>query len=169
MKYIHEIVGTHGGALLPERAPGAGSGSKTPRVYRPLCDKLYNYHLLRRSKIVFHYRREEIKENIAEEKKIINLWARIGLHSWAYDMDTQFWQPPIDHIHGYPILKDVGWRWPTQLFANINMHVWYSSPLLSTISALPPSECMRFTLGQVTWLLNEKENPWRLPIFYKVA
>ena len=23
MKYTHEIVGTHGGALLPERAPGA--------------------------------------------------------------------------------------------------------------------------------------------------
>ena len=36
MKYTHEIVGTHGGALLPERAPGACSGSKTPRVYRPL-------------------------------------------------------------------------------------------------------------------------------------
>ena len=35
MKYTHEIVGTHGGALLPERAPGACSGSKTPRVYRP--------------------------------------------------------------------------------------------------------------------------------------
>ena len=105
-------------------------------------------------------------KKILRRKKKINLWARIGLHSWAYDMDTQFWQPPIDHIHGYPILKDVGWRWPTQLFANINMHVWYSSPLLSTISALPPSECMRFTLGQVTWLLNEKENPWRLPIFY---
>ena len=36
MKYTHEIVGTHGGALLLERAPGASSGSKTPRVYRPL-------------------------------------------------------------------------------------------------------------------------------------
>ena len=36
MKYTHEIVGTHGGALLPERAPGAYSGRKTPRVYRPL-------------------------------------------------------------------------------------------------------------------------------------
>ena len=23
IKYTHEIVGTHGGALLPERAPGA--------------------------------------------------------------------------------------------------------------------------------------------------
>ena len=34
MKYTHEIVGTHGGALLPERAPGACSGSKIPRVYR---------------------------------------------------------------------------------------------------------------------------------------
>ena len=36
MKYTHEIIGTHGGALLPERAPGACSGSKTARVYRPL-------------------------------------------------------------------------------------------------------------------------------------
>ena len=36
MKYTHEIVGTHGAALLPERAPGACSGSKTLRVYRPL-------------------------------------------------------------------------------------------------------------------------------------
>ena len=36
MKYTHEIVGTHRGALLPERAPGACSGSKTPLVYRPL-------------------------------------------------------------------------------------------------------------------------------------
>ena len=32
---FHEIVGTHGEALLPERAPGACSRSKTPRVYRP--------------------------------------------------------------------------------------------------------------------------------------
>ena len=39
MKYTHEIVGTHGGALLPERAPGACSGSKIPRVYRPLAPK----------------------------------------------------------------------------------------------------------------------------------
>ena len=31
-----KIVGTHGGALLPERAPGACSGSKIPRVYRPV-------------------------------------------------------------------------------------------------------------------------------------
>ena len=36
MKYTHEIVGTLGGALLPERACGACSGSKIPRVYRPL-------------------------------------------------------------------------------------------------------------------------------------
>ena len=36
MKYTHGIVGTHGGALLPERAPGACSGSKIPRVYQPL-------------------------------------------------------------------------------------------------------------------------------------
>ena len=36
MKYTHEIVGTQGGALLPERAPGACSGSKIPRVDRPL-------------------------------------------------------------------------------------------------------------------------------------
>ena len=28
MNYTHEIVGTHGGALLPERAPGACSGAK---------------------------------------------------------------------------------------------------------------------------------------------
>ena len=35
MKYTHEIVGSHGGALLPERAPGVCSRSKTPRVYRP--------------------------------------------------------------------------------------------------------------------------------------
>ena len=36
MKYTHEIIGTRGGALLPERAPGACSGSKIPRVSRPL-------------------------------------------------------------------------------------------------------------------------------------
>ena len=30
MKYTHEIVGTHGGALLPERAPGACSGLQNP-------------------------------------------------------------------------------------------------------------------------------------------
>ena len=36
MKYNHELVDTHGGALLPERAPEACSGSKIPRVYRPL-------------------------------------------------------------------------------------------------------------------------------------
>ena len=36
MKYTREIFGIHGGALLPERAPGACSGSKIPRVYRPL-------------------------------------------------------------------------------------------------------------------------------------
>ena len=30
MKHTHEILGTHGGALLPERAPGACSGSKNP-------------------------------------------------------------------------------------------------------------------------------------------
>ena len=35
MKYTHEIVSTHGGALLLERAAGACSGSKTPRVHRP--------------------------------------------------------------------------------------------------------------------------------------
>ena len=40
MNYTHEIVDTHGGALLPERAPGACSGSKTPRVYRPLSSVL---------------------------------------------------------------------------------------------------------------------------------
>ena len=36
MKCTHEIVGTHGGALLLERAPGACSRSKTPCVYRTL-------------------------------------------------------------------------------------------------------------------------------------
>jgi len=36
VKYTHEIVGTHGGALPSELAPGACSGSKIPRVYRPL-------------------------------------------------------------------------------------------------------------------------------------
>ena len=36
MKYTHEIVGTHGGAKLPERAPGAYSGSKTL-----VCSGLY--------------------------------------------------------------------------------------------------------------------------------
>ena len=41
MKYTQEIVGTHGGALLPERAPGECSGSKIPRVYRPLV--CYNF------------------------------------------------------------------------------------------------------------------------------
>ena len=35
MKCTHEIVGTYGGALLPERAPGACAGGKTPRMYRP--------------------------------------------------------------------------------------------------------------------------------------
>ena len=36
MKYTYEIAGTHEGALLPERAPGACSGNKIPLVYRPL-------------------------------------------------------------------------------------------------------------------------------------
>ena len=35
-KYTHEILGTHGGALLPKRAPGACSWSEIPRLYRPL-------------------------------------------------------------------------------------------------------------------------------------
>ena len=46
MKCTHEIVGTHGGALFPDGASGACSGSKIPRVYRPqrnvimlICDK----------------------------------------------------------------------------------------------------------------------------------
>ena len=39
MKYTQEIVGTHGGALLPERAPGAWSWSKISNVYRPLYSK----------------------------------------------------------------------------------------------------------------------------------
>ena len=32
MKYTHEIVGTQGGALRPELAPGACSGRKILRV-----------------------------------------------------------------------------------------------------------------------------------------
>ena len=32
---LHEIVGTHGRALLPERAPGSCFRDKIPRVYRP--------------------------------------------------------------------------------------------------------------------------------------
>ena len=35
MKYTHEIVGTQGRALLPERAPGSCFRDKIPRVYRP--------------------------------------------------------------------------------------------------------------------------------------
>ena len=31
----HEIVGTHGGALLQKRGPGPKPRSKTPRVYQP--------------------------------------------------------------------------------------------------------------------------------------
>ena len=34
--YTHEIVNTHEGALLQERAPKACSGSETVRVYQPL-------------------------------------------------------------------------------------------------------------------------------------
>ena len=41
MKYtLSEIVGTQGGALLPERAPGTCSGSKIPPVYQPLSSVL---------------------------------------------------------------------------------------------------------------------------------
>ena len=36
LKYTHEIVGAHRETLLPERAPGACSRMKTPRVCRPL-------------------------------------------------------------------------------------------------------------------------------------
>ena len=32
---LHEIVGTQGRALLPERAPGSCFRDKIPRVYRP--------------------------------------------------------------------------------------------------------------------------------------
>ena len=45
MKYTHEIVGTHGGALLPKRAPGACSGSKILRVYRPFLKNTAAYYL----------------------------------------------------------------------------------------------------------------------------
>ena len=39
MKYTHEIIDKHGGALLPECTSGAYSGNKIPRVYRPLYGK----------------------------------------------------------------------------------------------------------------------------------
>ena len=46
VKYTHEIVGAHREALLPERAPGACSRSKIPRVYRPLgwCSSCRDTH-----------------------------------------------------------------------------------------------------------------------------
>ena len=47
MKYTHEIVGAHGGALLPERVPGVCSGSKIPRVYRPLPPFFFLLGLIR--------------------------------------------------------------------------------------------------------------------------
>ena len=43
MKNTHEIVGTHGGALLPGRAPGE---CKIPRVYRPLVKGDINFLLM---------------------------------------------------------------------------------------------------------------------------
>ena len=52
MKYTHEIVGTHGGALLPERTPGACSGSKTPRVYRPLMIEWHRTKSLSKGKMI---------------------------------------------------------------------------------------------------------------------
>ena len=43
MKYTHEIVGTHGGAWLPERAPGAKSlvciGLYSPFSLKNLSDQ----------------------------------------------------------------------------------------------------------------------------------
>ena len=33
INYAHEIVGTHGEAVLPERAPGAKPRSKTPQSF----------------------------------------------------------------------------------------------------------------------------------------
>ena len=46
MMYAHEIVRTYGGTLLPEHAsaPVACSGSKTPRVYRPLVKGDINFY-----------------------------------------------------------------------------------------------------------------------------
>ena len=48
MMYSHGIVGTQGGALLQEHAsaPVACSGSKTPRVYRPLVKGDINFLLM---------------------------------------------------------------------------------------------------------------------------
>ena len=48
MMYTHGIVGTQGGALLQEHAsaPVACSGSKTPRVYRPLVKGDINFLLM---------------------------------------------------------------------------------------------------------------------------
>ena len=37
MNYAHEIVGTHEGALFPERTTGAKPRSETSCVYLPLC------------------------------------------------------------------------------------------------------------------------------------
>ena len=67
MKYTHEIVGTHGGALLPQSAPGACSGSKIPRVYRPLdClsdrtlyRKMHQYYEIKK---LFHILRRRRKQ-----------------------------------------------------------------------------------------------------------
>ena len=67
MKYTHEIVGTHEGALLPESAPGACSGSKIPRVYRPLdClsdrtlyRKMHQYHEIKKLSHILRRRRKQ--------------------------------------------------------------------------------------------------------------
>ena len=46
MKYTHEIVGTHGGALLPERAPGAKSlvciGAFRVMLHEPIRNDVFN-------------------------------------------------------------------------------------------------------------------------------
>ena len=58
IKYTHEIVGTHGGALLPERAPGACSRSKIPRVYRPLqrtCRQDKTYFKIQPKRLYLQY------------------------------------------------------------------------------------------------------------------
>ena len=52
MKYTHEIVGSHGGTLLPECDPGACSGSKIPRVYRPYSTITYHNALVCHTKIL---------------------------------------------------------------------------------------------------------------------
>ena len=53
MNDAHEIVGTQGGALLPERAPGEKPRRKPPRVYRPTdpyCARKFTRHVMHRAR-----------------------------------------------------------------------------------------------------------------------